>query len=90
MEANLHEVKNLCPLYPLGKRPWYPLDGRMPCPYRGFGRCGKKNNILLLQGIEPSFPASLSSTLVCVSDKMYQLSHIRWRGYEEITTLLGT
>jgi hypothetical protein len=32
------------PLYPRGKSPRYPLDGRLSRPKSVFGRCGEENN----------------------------------------------
>jgi hypothetical protein len=66
MEVNLHKVKNLCPLYPLEKKPMVPTDGSLLCRYSGFGRCGEEN-ISFLPGIEPRFPLfSLQYLGLCI------------------------
>jgi hypothetical protein len=46
------------PLYSLGKNPWYPLDRRVSGPHRRSGRCGEKNSVLLLPGMEPWLPSA--------------------------------
>jgi hypothetical protein len=43
-------------LYPKGKSPWYPLDGRLGGPQSCSGRAGLEKNSQPLLGIEPQNP----------------------------------
>jgi len=41
------------PLYPHGKKPWYPLDRRLGGPESRAGHGGEEKNSQLLPGLEP-------------------------------------
>jgi hypothetical protein len=52
------------PFYLRGKIPWYQLDARLGTPQSRPERCGKKNNLLILPGIEPRPSSPLSRLLM--------------------------
>jgi hypothetical protein len=63
------------PLYPRGKRPWYPLDKRPGGQQSQSGRCGVGKNVLSLPEIEPRssspYPVAIPTELSWLKTTKY-------------------
>jgi hypothetical protein len=52
------------PLYPEGRRPWYPFDRRLGGPHSRSGRSGEEKNSQPLPGLKP--PIIIIITIIII------------------------
>jgi hypothetical protein len=71
-----------CPLYPLGKRPSYPLDRRLGWSR---GNCKEGIKLLLLPGIKPHFQRHSAHGLITTDPSHF--SCILWHTISQITCI---
>jgi hypothetical protein len=63
------------PLYPQGKRPWYPLDRRMGGPQNWSGRGGEEKNSSPLPGLEPPIIQPIAQRCTAPVIRLFQITH---------------
>jgi hypothetical protein len=68
-------------VHPQGHTPWYPLDKRLGGLESRCGRCGEKECLLSLPGIEPRYLSGLVCILVGVQSELFRFHYFNVYGH---------